>query len=312
MVHALKFNYPDAEIDFLVNKRVFELVHDYPNINKVHAIEKDSLKDILRICKDNKYDTAIIVRPLFVIALAVFLSRIKYRVGTAYRWYSFLFNLKHYQHRKFSIKHELEYNLDLLAELRCKRIEDIKPKLEVSEKLTEAVKEKLSKRGIDPQKDFIIIHPGSLGSALTWKVGNFIELVNLLVKDVLCNFNILITGTKSDEVILNSLAKSVTKKDNVYIINDLGLKEFSALCKLAKMFVSNSTGPIHVAAAAGTFCVGFYSPVRTESAVRWAPYTDKRRIFTPQIGEEKVNADVMDEIEPGEVLASIKNYMLTN
>jgi ADP-heptose:LPS heptosyltransferase len=312
MVHALKFNYPDAEIDFLVNKRVFELVQDYPNINKVHAIEKDSLKDILRICKGNKYDTAIIVKPLFVIALAVFLSRIKYRVGTAYRWYSFLFNLKHYQHRKFSKKHELEYNLDLLAELRCKRIDNINPKLEVSENLTEVVKGKISKKGIDPQKDFIIIHPGSLGSALRWKAENFIELVDLLAKDEPCRFNILITGTKSDEVILNSLAESVTGKDNIFIINDLGLKEFSALCKLAKMFVSNSTGPIHIAAAAGTFCVGFYSPVRTESAVRWAPYTDKRRIFTPQIGGEKVKGDVMDEIEPGEVFAFIKNYMLTN
>lgn len=296
----------------MVNKRVFELVQDYPNINKVHAIEKDSLKDILKICRINKYDTAVIVRPLFVIALAVFLSRIKYRVGTAYRWYSFLFSLKHYQHRKFSEKHELEYNLDLLAELRCKRIDDIKPKLEVSEKLTEAVKEIISKKGIDYKKDFIIIHPGSLGSALKWKVENFIELVNLLVKDESLKFNILITGTKSDEVILNTLQDSVTGKDNIFIINDLGLKEFSALCKLAKMFVSNSTGPIHIAAAVGTFCVGFYSPLRTESAVRWAPYTDKRRIFSPQIDEEKTNTDVMDEIEPGEVFAFIKNYMLTN
>ena len=134
----------------------------------------------------------------------------------------------------------------------------------------------------------------------------------MLAKDELCNFNILITGTKSDEVILNSLAESCTGQDNVFIINDLGLKDFSALCKMAKMFVSNSTGPIHIAAAVGTFCVGFYSPVRTESAVRWAPYTDKRRIFTPQIGEEKVKGEVMDEIEPGEVFAFIKNYMLTN
>ena len=102
MVNILKSNYVNAKIDILVNKRVAELIDDFPNINKVHSIEKDTLKAIKGICDENKYDVAIIVHPNFNIALAFYLARVKYRIGTGYRWYSFLFNLKHYQHRKYS------------------------------------------------------------------------------------------------------------------------------------------------------------------------------------------------------------------
>ena len=53
---------------------------------------------------------------------------------------------------------------------------------------------------------------------------------------------------------------------------DLSLKELAALLMLAKVFVGNSSGPIHIAAAVGTFVVGFYSPVRVESQTRWGRF----------------------------------------
>ena len=129
MADVLKFNYPEAEIDILVNKRVAELIIDYPNINKVHAIEKETISGIRRICNKGRYDIVIIVRPVFNVSLGVWLSRVKKRLGSGFRWYSFLFNIKHYRHRKYSEQHELEYNLELLNELGCKRIDNIKPQL---------------------------------------------------------------------------------------------------------------------------------------------------------------------------------------
>ena len=117
MVDALKAGYPGSEIDMLVQNRVYELICDYPNINKVHSIEKVTYRAVKEICQKNIYDLAIAVFPSFSVALGLYLGGVKHRLGTAYRWYSFLFNLKHYQHRKDSVKHESEYNLDLLKEL---------------------------------------------------------------------------------------------------------------------------------------------------------------------------------------------------
>jgi heptosyltransferase III len=309
MIDTLKQNYPNALVDFLINKRVYELVQNYPNINKVHALEKDSIRDILHICKEGNYDIAVIVRPLFSVALAVFLAGVKIRLGTGYRWYSFLFNLRHYQHRKYSVKHELEYNLDLLNELNCIRLNDVSPRLAVEESVTKNVIWKLKEKKINLSKPLIIIHPGSLGSAMTWSVENFVELIRMLAEDKNFDFSLVVTGTKSDQRSLNIIAEAAG--DKVLIINDLGLKEFAAICKLSKMFVSNSTGPIHIAAAVGTFCVGLFSPVKTESAKRWAPYTDKKMIFSPEVTNKHVPDNIMDKITPEKVYEFINNYMST-
>jgi heptosyltransferase-3 len=106
--------------------------------------------------------------------------------------------------------------------------------------------------------------------------------------------------------------KRLNYKDNIFIINDLDIREFTALCKSTKLFVSNSTGPIHIAAAVGTFCVGFYSPVRQESAVRWAPYTDKKKIFTPDLEEGESLHNIMDKIKPEDVKSFILDYLNKN
>ncbi len=41
------------------------------------------------------------------------------RVGSGYRYYSVLFNRRVYEHRKDARRHELEYNLQLLARIGC-------------------------------------------------------------------------------------------------------------------------------------------------------------------------------------------------
>lgn len=305
VIDTLKFNFPDAEIDFLVNKKVADLIHDYPNINKVHTIEKENIKDIHRIADEGGYDLAVVVYPGFKTALALFLASIKYRLGTAYRWYSFLFNIKHHQHRKYSVKHELEYNLDLLDELGCKRQDKIELKLDVKEPELLSMKKKLAENNISLDKPFIIIHPGSFGSALTWKKENFIKLINLIYGNETASINIFLTGTKAENELLNEI-KTKTD-DRVFIVNDLSLKELAALIKQAKMFISNSTGPIHIAAAVDTFIIGFYSPIKVQSETRWGPYTDNKKIFTPKTnsGDESI----MDEIIPEEVYQFIQLKM---
>ncbi|MCI0448683.1 MAG: glycosyltransferase family 9 protein [Chlorobi bacterium] len=310
MIDVLKQNYPRAKIDFLVNKRVYDLVCDYPNINKVHAIEKVTINNMRRLCGGNKYDLAIVVRPLFAIAFGLFLGGVKHRLGSAYRWYSLFFNIKHYQHRKYSVKHELEYNLDLLFELNCKMIKGIRPELKVGIDELDRVKNKLMERRINLSKDFIVIHIPSMDSAKVWSRNNFTELINLILNDPKCDFNIILTGTKDDAQQVKSVIDKLENNMRVYEILDLNLKELAALLKIAKLFAGNSTGPIHIAAAVSTFVVGFYSPVKVESQTRWGPYTHNRKIFSPPADDD--SRDVMDDIEPGEVFSFIKNYMLTN
>lgn len=305
MIDALKAHYPDAQVDMLVNKRVYQLLEGYAGINKLNSIDKVSTGEIWALCKREKYDLAIAVHPRFSIALGLYLGRVKYRLGTGYRWYSFLFNIKHFQHRKEAVKHELEYNINLLSELGIKA-EYKQPYLDVKDNAVDAVSEKLRTLNID-KNNFIVMHIPSLGSAKVWSDENFAKLLNLIADDL--SIDVILTGVSSERPQIENVFNKVNNKSKIHIVTDLNLKQLPALLKLAKVFVGNSTGPIHIAAAVGTFCVGLYSPVKVEAAIRWGPYTDRKKVYQPEANNDSHN--VMDDIKPEEVYTFIKEQ-LTN
>lgn len=306
MVDALKTHYPKALIDMLVNKRVYELVDGYSGINKLISLDKVTAGEVWTICKREKYDLAITVHPRFSIALGLYLGRVKYRLGTGYRWYSFLFNIKHYQHRKEAVKHELEYNIDLLQGVGI-NAKYQQPYIEVKDNAIDTVSTKL--KSININKDnFIVIHIPSLGSAKVWSDENFTKLLNLISDKI--DINVILTGVESDKPQIDKVFAGVTKKDKIHTITDLNLKQLAALLKLAKLFVGNSTGPIHIAAAVGTYCIGLYSPVKVETAVRWGPYTNQKKIYQPVNNDD--SRDVMNDIKPEEVFAFIKEHIIKN
>jgi ADP-heptose:LPS heptosyltransferase len=60
------------------------------------------------------------------------------------------------------------------------------------------------------------------------------------------------------------------------------LKELAALIGASSLFVSNSTGPLHLAVAMGTPVVGLYPQHTAMSAKRWGPYTGNSAVFVPE------------------------------
>ena len=61
------------------------------------------------------------------------------------------------------------------------------------------------------------------------------------------------------------------------------MTELMGLIGKSDIFVSNSTGTIHIAAALGSPVIGFYPKIKVCSAKRWGPYTEKSTIFEPAI-----------------------------
>ena len=92
----------------------------------------------------------LVVNPTLKISLMMFLAGVTNRIGTGYRWYSFLFNNKVYEHRKYAEKHELEYNINLLnkIDIDFKDFSDeIKFHLKVDDKSSEKINSILAEKG---------------------------------------------------------------------------------------------------------------------------------------------------------------------
>lgn len=307
MIDALKSKFPDVKIDILVQSRIYELVCDYPNINKVHSIEKVTSMTVKNICKKGNYDVGIAVFPTLNVALGMFLGGVKYRIGIAYRWYSFLFNLKHYQHRKDSIKHESSYNMDLLRELNIVYDKEITINLQIKKEHLLSAMCKLKDIGVKIDERYIVVHIPSLGSAKVWKDENFKILLNMMLNNVNNCYQLILTGTKEDKDQVKQIAQSLPENNRVFCVFNLNLKELAAVLNKATLFIGNSSGPIHIAAAVGVFVVGLYSPVKVECPLRWGPLTDKKMMFAPKYDDD--SRDVMNDIKPEDVYNFINNFL---
>lgn len=312
----IKKQYPNCKVSFLVREYTKNIVSNHPFIDDVIVLKENdgkvSLFDNLNIIKSKKFDICIVVYPTFVLSLIVFLSGIKSRIGTGYRWYSFLFNQKIYEHRKNAERHELEFNVNLLEKLNIKNNIDeknVRYDLQVNDSSLNIVDKILADEKIDLSKPIIIVHPGSGGSSVDLPVNKFAELVKKLDDD---NFQIILTGNKN-EIELCEKIKSSSKAKN--FAGKFNLNELTALISKSVMFISNSTGPIHIAAALEKFTVGFYPKIVSCSKERWAPYTNKKFVYEPNIDcknctrEQCEKLNCMDSIDITKVYNDIKNVL---
>jgi len=311
----IKKQYPDCKVSFLVRDYTKNIVRHHPYIDEVLVLKEDngnvSLSDNINLIKQRNFDNCIVVYPRFQISLIIFLSRIKNRIGTGYRWYSFLFNKKVYEHRKNAERHELEYNLNLLEKLEIKNSvaeSNVAYDLKVDESSLKNVNKILVDEKLDLQKPIIIVHPGSGGSSVDLPINKFAELVSKLDDD----YQIILTGSKN-EIKLCEKIKSSDKVKNM--AGRFNLDELTALISKSVMFISNSTGPIHIAAALGKYTVGFYPKIVSCSKERWGPYTNKKLVYEPQIDcknctrEQCEKLNCMESIDMTKVYGDIKNVL---
>lgn len=277
MLPVLKQHFKNASISIMVRKYTRELVENHSCVSDVIQWEENgerTLSEYVKIVRDRKFDIAIVPYPRFYLALILFLADVPIRVGTGYRWYSFLFNRKVYEHRKDAKRHEAEYNLNLLSALGISTVESLQFEIDISADAHDTIDTILRRESV---QHFVILHVGSGGSARDWSLKNFALLGDRIQTDL--GMKVILTGSENE----TSLVHVVMEKMELPPINYAGrfsLMELCALIKRAGVFVANSTGPLHIASALGTPVVGFYPPIVQCSPTRWGPYTNKKKVFT--------------------------------
>ncbi len=317
LAEIVKRKYPECKVTFLVKEYTSPLLKGNPFIDKVLILHERKGKVLtaenIKIIKAENFDTSIIVYPTFKLALINFLSGIKSRIGTGYRWYSFLFNKKVFEHRKYAEKHELEFNVGLLRKIGIE--EKVSPAeinfhLKVSDKEKKSIDSFLKDNNVNLQKKILIIHPGSGGSSVDLPTNKLIDLTKRLSE--IENLQILITGSKAEKELCSRFVLNDSIKN---FAGKFDLSKLITLTGFADLFISNSTGPIHIAAALNKHVIGFYPKILSCSAERWGPYTEKRTIFSPTIDcsncsrEQCEKLDCMNSIDIGRVFDECKTIL---
>ncbi len=282
---VIKTHFPQCRITFMVREYTAPILYKHPYVDEVLILKEDNnkinLSDNIKELRGREFDTCITVSPSFKIAALTVLSGIKNRIGTGYRWYSFLFNNKIFEHRKYGEKHELEHNLRLLSFFGIDDKEEKKNlsfDIHVDEKSSSSVDTVLKAKGIDVAGKLLIIHGGSGGSAIDLPLPKMRELAAML--NELSGTYVLLTGAEKEK----ELCKELEVGENIVnLAGEFSLRELIALISKSEVLIANSTGPIHLAAALDKFTVGFYPKIASCSKERWGPYTEKKAVFTPEL-----------------------------
>jgi heptosyltransferase-1 len=270
-LEAIKKKYPDSEINWVVEEAAAGILEGHPLID--HLLVSKRKKWILKLInpftfmggvihiirfvrelRDIHYDIAIDFQGLLKSGILIGLARADRKIGfTQSRELSFLFlneKLPPYDVEK----HALERYLDVARYLGAT---DPSPActlpIDQERKTIENRLEGVKQRG----HMLIVMNPVARWTTKLWPEKNFAELADRLIqekKDV-----IIFTGSSEDRPIIDRILSMMEEKA-VNWAGDTTLKELAALASLSDIFITTDTGPMHIAAAAGTRVIALFGP----------------------------------------------------
>lgn len=304
MAHAIKENFPGAKILFLVSGKSADMFVGHPFVDEIHIFDNSQspyrkLRKLFRLFRKFKPDAYFHVGGSFYPSYVAWITKVNFRGGLISRWQSFLFlNKGVRQKRSLANMHEADYNLELLrpfgVEPKANQRLLYGPALTLSPaEKEEALKSFYQENNVNGDKPLLFIHPGMTGHTLNWASRNYARLIERIEKRHPNKFLFIVSFTPSDGPYLLGLKDQLNNtkfsnlKENVIYFDGSkrGLRNYMGVLSHACAFIGPSTGTTHIANALGIRMIGLYSPIKVQSARRWAPVVrdERTKIIVPDV-----------------------------
>jgi heptosyltransferase-2 len=261
---ALRKRMPEVQISFLSSVYAASVLSGHPDIDQVITVTgQETFRDLVRLFRRG-FDAAIFLKPFRRFIYAAWAARIPLRIGTGYRWYSFLLNRRVFEHRKDFTKHESVYNVRLLSGLGLSLQEEVSPRLFITQEEKECARALLGEK----KTSRILVHPGGFSSR-SWKPEYFRELIVQLAHQ---GHEVLLTGSSGERDRFMDGANSVKWPRRIRnLMGELTIRQLMGVIRESDLVISLATGPMHIAAAFDVPTLSIFDPRRSNSPTRWKP-----------------------------------------
>jgi len=278
-IGAIRESFPQAEITLLANPLVSQLFSPHEWVDRVITFDRNNshkgISGRFRLAAELRkqaFDAAIILPNSFDSALIPWLAGIPVRLGKSSDGRGFMLTGRYTPTGSDLTCHEVEYYLHLVAHfgMTGKTGKLFLSTTPDEKKLAAAM---LEKHGIKPG-DFILgINPGAAyGSAKRWYPERFAEVARRLSEQ--WSARVVVFGGPSE----TDIAAAIEEKLGNTCLNLAGktsVRELMELIRRCNFFVTNDSGPMHIAAA---FEVPLVAIFGSTDHVTTSPYTDKATI----------------------------------
>jgi lipopolysaccharide heptosyltransferase I len=256
-VAALRETFPNAQIDWVVERKWAPILEGTPAVNRIITMDPKpigKLTEAVREIRSVGYDTAIDFQGLYKSATLALLSKASRRVGfdiasAREPAAAFLYT----ERVKAGGPHAVNKNFSLVEHMGVLRPARPLFPMHVSESAGRAVKERLAANGIS---DYVVVNPGASCGFKCWPADRFGVVCRELERRH--GWKSVVAIGPGEDALAEELRKTAAPTQPV--VFPASLTELMALLASARMVIAADTGPLHLAAALGTPVVGIYGP----------------------------------------------------
>ncbi|MCS0633860.1 glycosyltransferase family 9 protein [Telluria mixta] len=153
------------------------------------------------------------------------------------------------------VRHEVQRQLALVQRVGC-RSADLGLSFVPRPADFTAARARLTAAGIDPDRPWILLHPGASAASRRYPAGHWAHVLRLLAQEL--QLPLVLTGSAEECELVDGI-QFASAVPAVSLAGRLALGELGAALRLAAIVVTNNTGPAHMAAAVGTPVVDLYA-----------------------------------------------------
>ncbi len=265
--------YPQAHLTAMCQGAVGELLKEDPRIDELFIFKRlsiwdrrDAHRNLILPLKRGLYDLGVLLPNSFSSAWIFWRGNVKNRLGYCGHYRRYLLNKALPFSKNIESQHQVDTYKELLSPLGIP-YSSTRPELFLSEKEIQEAKQLLFDLKFEQDAVIIGINPGAaFGSAKCWLPDRFEQLTHRLLKHP--KVRILYFGDAQGSALVKSICANMPS-----VVADLSgktnLRQLMALIKLCAFFITNDSGPMHMASALGIPLVALFG---STNDVRTSPY----------------------------------------
>ncbi|MBN2964651.1 glycosyltransferase family 9 protein [Sulfurospirillum sp. T05] len=262
LVKAIKTQYPTTHITLLVAPVNAQFAKTLPWVDHVIVYEKKGFWSLVRTLRREKFDASISCFITTRLGGLLWLSNIGVRVAPATKFAQVFFNRRITQRRSLVAMTEWQYNLELGMGL----FPDFNPVF-TPPLLTYNTPVSSEKK--------VVFHPGSGGSTdRNVRVEEYVHLAR--IASHVPNTRVFFTFGP-DDVALKTQVEAQVDFPATLLPAFESLEAYCRFLSDCALFVSTSTGPMHLAGAVNIPTLSFFGSSAFASSKRWAPVNDPQK-----------------------------------
>ncbi len=263
-LRALKENDSSLYIGVMTVERVRGVFEDNPYVDeiiifderKTHKRISDKLK-FISFLKEKRFDTAFLIHRSFTRAFICWAAGIKERIGYK-RFKNALVLTRKVKPAKSAVHRQDRYLA--VFEARGVAFSSRTPQIFITENIR---KQALSIiQSLSGDRSLVVgIHVGANWRLKQWRPDLFARLADRLILEL--GAAVIFTGSKKDKDLVEEVVAGMQQKPH-NICGRTSLKGLTGLIEQMSLFISNDSGPAHLAAAVGTATLVLFGPTAEE------------------------------------------------